>query len=126
MQTVHLVVVYIALQAPLGVLLCNENKLDEMGTILTEYMKLVPSVEATLKLNLPIGGEISLDDTHFHNILFGGDQLTVTRIRGTQNMRSTEYRRVDRFEGITPVVEDRCDRTFPVKINFKTLLTQHH
>ena len=68
----------------MGVLLCNENKLDEMSTILGHYMGLVPTYEAELHLHLPIGGDVTLDDSRFHKILFGGDQLTVARMRGTK------------------------------------------
>jgi len=88
-----------------------------MSTILSHYMQLVPTVEAELKLNLPIGGEVTLDDTHFHNILFGGDQLTAARIRGTKALRDTQYRRVDRFDGITPVIEDWHARMTLMKVH---------
>lgn len=52
-----------------------------MSEILAEYMKLVPRVEATGHHQLPNGSTIDYDDTRFHEILFGGDQLTVAHIR---------------------------------------------
>ena len=73
-------------QVPLGVLLHNENKLDEMGKILEHYMTLVPSTTAVGHYSLPSGDDMEFDDTRFHQILFGGDQLTVARIRGTQGI----------------------------------------
>lgn len=48
----------IYIQIPMGVLLCNENKLDEMGITI-----------------LPNGGVEEFDNTQYHSILFGGDQL---------------------------------------------------
>lgn len=59
----------------MGVLLCNENELDEMGTIMAHYMELVPGVEATGQLLLSNGGVEEFDNTQYHSILFGGDQL---------------------------------------------------
>ena len=40
-------------QIPMGVLLSDENKLDEMRLILDHYMELVPTVEAEGHLILP-------------------------------------------------------------------------
>ena len=65
-------------QIPLGVLLFNENKMDN---ILDHYnMSLVPAVEVG-QATLPDGITITFDDTHYFPILFGGDQMTVARIR---------------------------------------------
>lgn len=77
-----------------------------MSHILTHYMKLVPTREAEGQHTLPNGVNISFDDTRFHEILIGGDQLTVARVRGAQAIRDTHDKRVDRFEGVIPVVED--------------------
>lgn len=76
-----------------------------MSQILTHYMKMVPTVEAEGQHTLPNGVNISFDATRFHEILFGGDQLTVARVRGAQAIRDTHDKRVDRFEGLVPVVE---------------------
>lgn len=97
-------------------MLLNENKLDEMGLILEHYMKLVPTVEAKSHLTLPCGTTREVDDTTFHSILMGGDQLTVARIRGVQALRDTEAKRKDRFEGIIPVVEDWHARMILMKV----------
>ena len=74
-------------QIPLGVLLFNENKLDEMGHILEAYMSLVPTVPSGGQLVLPNGSSLEFDNTRFLKILLGGDQLTVARVRGTQALR---------------------------------------
>ena len=106
------------MKVPLGVLLHNENKLDEMAKILTYYMKLVPTVEAEGHRQLPNGSVLDFDDTRFFSILFGGDQLTVARIRGTQIHRDTHDQRVDRFEGLVPVVEDWHSRMTLMKVSY--------
>ena len=87
---------------PLGVMLQNENKLDEMTIIMERFMKLVPTLPKMETLSLPDGKCIEYDDTRFAKVILGGDQLTVARVRGTQALRKTE----DRLEGIAPVTED--------------------
>lgn len=62
---------------PLGVLLHNENKLDEMSHVLDHYMQFVPRVEANGFLLLRNGHTVPFDDTRFNTKLLGGDQLTV-------------------------------------------------
>ncbi len=87
-----------------------------MGVILEEYMKLVPTVEAQGCHKLPNGSELEYDDTQFHSILYGGDQLTAARMRGTRALRMTQDRRVDRFEGGIPVLEDWHARMTLMKV----------
>ena len=101
----------------MGVLLYNENKLDEMSKILEHYHSLVPTMESTKLVGLPNGGEIEVDDTQFHPILFGGDQLTVSRMRGAQILRDTHDKATDRFEGIVPVIEDWHARMTFLKVS---------
>ena len=101
---------------PLGVLLFNENNLDEMSQILAHYMKLVPTFPAKGHHTLTNGISIDFDDSRFHSILFGGDQLTVARMRSTQVLRDTQERKVDRLEGVIPVVEDWHARMTLLKV----------
>lgn len=42
----------------------------------------------------------------FYQILFGGDQLTVARARGSQHIRMNSDTAVDRLLGLIPVTED--------------------
>lgn len=94
------------MQIPLGVLLHNENKLDEMSKILHHLMKFVPTLPKEGSATLPNGSKLEYDDTEFFKILFGGDQLTAARIRGTQALRVTQDKAVDRLQGLLPVAED--------------------
>ena len=89
-----------------------------MAKILTHYMKLVPTVEEEGHRQLPNGSVLDFDDTRFFSILFGGDQLTVARIRGTQIHWDTHDKRVDRFEGVVPVVEDWHSRMTLMKVSY--------
>ena len=74
-------------------------------------------MEAEGHQQLPNGSVIDFDDTQFFSILFGGDQLTASQIRGTQALRDTQSKRVDRFEGILPVVEDWHSRMTLMKVH---------
>ena len=47
----------------MGVLLYNENKLDEMGKILEHYMSFVPTLPSVQQIILPNGGDIEVDNT---------------------------------------------------------------
>ena len=69
-------------------------------------MKLVPTEPAEGQHMLPNGSTVPYHDTWFFKILLGGDQLTVARVRGTQTLRDSEDKVVDRLEGVIPVVED--------------------
>ena len=65
----------------MGVLLLNENKLDEMNQILEHLMKFVPTIHKQKVVSVP-GGSVEIDDTRFSKVLLGGDQLTVAWIEG--------------------------------------------
>lgn len=111
-------------QIPLGVLLYDENKLDDMAHILDHYMSLVPAVEKEQEATLADGNKIKFDNTYFFPILFGGDQMTVARIRGVQLLRDTEVKRADRFEGIIPVVEDWHTRMTVMKVGNANIVNE--
>ena len=49
---------------------------------------------------------VTVKADHFHNILFGGDQLTMDRARGAQHVRENSVDGVGRLEGLVPVCED--------------------
>ncbi len=93
-------------QVPVGVLLFNENKVDEMCKILDELHKYVPAKKTHTEITLPDGGTLPHDDYKLYQVLLGGDQLTVARVRGAVAIRSNHENAKDRLEGIVPVVED--------------------
>ncbi|XP_064386162.1 uncharacterized protein LOC135334762 isoform X4 [Halichondria panicea] len=101
---------------PFGVLLLNENKLDEMSQILDTYMDRVPTEASEGLMTLPNGDAVLVNNTMFLKTLFGGDQLTVARIRGAQALRDTHSDPADRFEGIAPVIEDWHSRMTLMKV----------
>ena len=68
----------------MGIHLHNENKLHEMSKILEHFTTPVPTLPADGQLVLGNGTMIDYDDTRFFKIFLGGEQLTATRIRGTQ------------------------------------------
>ena len=79
----------------MGVILKNENKLDEMIDILSGIHHYVPSA----------GGD-SADGGVFHQVLLGGDQLTTKRGRAAIRLRDNSTSDRDRLQGFIPVTED--------------------
>ena len=73
------------------------------------------------KYTLGNGTTITFDDTRLWEVLFGGDQLTVARIRGTQTLRDTEESPGDRLEGVIPVVEDWHTRMTFLRVQQTTI-----
>ena len=70
---------------PLGVLLLNENKGDEMIKIVNHMHQYVPIVEPTEDVLVPsISDVFEVVKTECHPVLLGGDQLTVARARRPQ------------------------------------------
>ena len=101
----------------MGVLLHNENKLDEMSKILDHLMKFVPTLPKEGEISLPDASKVTFDDTRFFKILLGGDQLTAARVRGTQALRVTQDKACDRLHGLIPVVEDWHSRMALVDVS---------
>ncbi len=87
-----------------------------MAHILDHHKTLVPTVKMNGHLQLSNADLLQIDDTTFFSILFGGDQLTVTRVRGIQAQCDTHDNRVDKFEGLLPVVEDWDARMTLLKV----------
>ena len=79
-----------------------------MGHIMKVHQDYVPVNVAEGVLTLSNGSSESYDDTTFHEILFGGDQLTVARARGTKTMQL--------IEGLMPVVEDWYTKMTVMKV----------
>ena len=101
----------------MGVLLYNENKLDEMNKILELLMQFVATVPKEGRVLLLNESFLDYDDTRFFRILVGGDQLTASRTWGTQAQRCLQDKAVDRLEGVTPVVEDWHARMALMKVS---------
>ena len=74
---------------PLGVLLKNENKTEDMIEILDSAEKYVPK-----------------RDGKYEHIFLGGDQLTCERIQGAKKARCQSTTARDGLEGLSEKVED--------------------
>ena len=65
------------------------------------------SDEHTVDVLVPsISGVVPVVETKCHQILLGGDQLTVARARGSQLAMADGCSVSKRMEGLVPVVED--------------------
>ena len=85
----------------------NENKGDEMIEILKHLHQYVPEVET--EENVYISSEqtyVKKCVVHQHKLLFGGDQLTVARIRGAQTAMCNATDSHMKLEGFIPTIQD--------------------
>ena len=61
-------------------MLKNENKQEDMVSIMEHLMGYIPSVTKIATIADPDGnGDITLQSEEFYPVLFGGDQLTAER-----------------------------------------------
>lgn len=70
--------------------------------------KYVPTViESSEEVYMPTRMEsVTVSHEILHKTLFGGDQLTVTRMLGAQAAKTNSVMPITRMEGFVPVVED--------------------
>lgn len=87
-------------------LLKNENKTEEMISIMGSLHKYVPTTHQQKQFQLSTGKLETADEYSFHQLLIGGDQLTCARIRGSQKARISEENDKDRLLGLVAVAED--------------------
>ena len=70
-------------QVPLGIIMKNENKVDEMVSIMSTLQQYVPIRQLSGSVAVPGSSDLEAIDVELlHKILLGGDQLTVARARG--------------------------------------------
>lgn len=78
-----------------------------MIKILQHVHQYVPTVEQEEKIFIPSQEQYVLkSNTVQHQILFGGDQLTVARVRGAQIAMSNSNNSVKKLQGLIPVIQD--------------------
>ena len=68
-------------------LLKNENKLVDMISIMKSLHKYVPTTCTEQEVTLSTGQKDVAENYKFHQIQFGGDQLTCARVRGSQTVK---------------------------------------
>ena len=93
----------------MGIILKSEISHADMIAIEEELRKYVPRITSTATTDVMVEGKTetcTITGDKFHRILFGGDQLTAARARGTQRIRSNSERPLDRLEGLEPCCED--------------------
>lgn len=119
-------------QVPLGVILKNENVLNEMVQILDRLHNYVPMTQTEQEFDVVHDDDdvehLSITVDHFHHILLGGDQLTVARVRGCQRIRNNSESGRACLEGLLPVAEDWHSKMcyLKVSLNETVALCTHH
>ena len=109
---------------PLGELLKNENILEDMVDILDGLQKYIPTTTSihTIDVCTEDGNTraVDIDVHHFSHIAFGGDQLTVSRIRGSQRVLFNSENGTERLEGFIPMIEDWHTKMCFMEVNMCT------
>lgn len=98
----------------MGILPLNENKTDEMVSIMEHVQSnYIPFQEYTEDYTLHTGEVASVVKGMHHQVLFGGDQLTVARMRSSQKARMNCENPAEQLRGVVPTAED-----WHIKANF--------
>lgn len=93
------------MQVPLGVLPKNETKYEDMIDILTHIQGYVPC--NTYEKEFVVGDDVVCGhEYNFIPALVGGDQLSVARARGGQDISLDGNNGYDKLNGLLPVAED--------------------
>lgn len=94
-------------QVPLGIIMKNETKLDDMVQIMNTLQQYVPATEETAVVQVE-GEDIPFEMKvqRFHSILFAGDQLTVARARSARAVCMNSASGSGQIKGLIPVVSD--------------------
>ena len=77
-----------------------------MSKILKDLHKYVLTLPKEGELTLPNGGTVPFDNTTIWEVLCGGDQLNVIGMRSVKQLRLGHETAAERFDAITPVIED--------------------
>ena len=92
---------------PLGVLMLNENKGDEMIQILQHLQQYIPVKEYDEEVCIPNQQEVvKTTNVLLHKLPFGGDQLTVACVRDAQAAMCNDLNAFKRLESFIPVIQD--------------------
>ena len=68
-------------------MLKSESKYEDMVDIMTNLHQYVPTKTSVSKSTVPGSDEeVEIVEDTFHTILFGGDQMTAARARGSQRI----------------------------------------
>ena len=91
----------------LGIIMKNENKVDEMVSIMSTLHQHLPMRQLSGSVAVPGSSDLETVDVELlHKTLLGGDQLTVARARGAQSQRENSVHPKGQLSGFIPVVED--------------------
>ena len=84
----------------------NETKYEDMMQALEHIQKYVPFKHVERELPVPGQDAVKFQDKEYIMTLIGGDQLTVSRIRGALKIRGNSGRSEYKLGGFLPVIED--------------------
>ena len=108
-------------QIPLGIFMKNENKLDEMVSIMDALHEYIPTSISSMELCTEGQEEPDIIEVDtFHHILFGGDQVTVVRALSGQAVRANSENQRQRLQGFVPTIEDWHTKMCFMEVSIRT------
>ena len=108
-------------QASLGIHLHSEQQYDEMFKILDKIITYVPQKYITEEININ-GTCYTVKREVSHQILFGGDQMTVAQCRGWQLIRINSATEQQKLTGLLPVLEDWHTKVVLLEVQTRMVL----
>ena len=84
----------------------SESNYENMVDIMNNHQYNPTKVSITKHTVLDSNEEVEIIEDTLHTVLFGGDQMTAARARGSQRIRTNSEHGKDRLEGLKPVCED--------------------
>ncbi len=106
----------------MGVVLKNENKIDEMAEVMTHLHQYVPTTTTSEERTISTG-EITMEEkARVHPILLGGDQLTAARARGAKKSKHNAQTPSKRLVGLVPACEDWHAKANFLGVGFLSLM----
>ena len=91
-----------------------------MISIMKSLHKYVPTTCTEQEVTLSTGQKDVAENYKFHQIQFGGDQLTCARVRGSQTAKFSEENDKHRLLGLVGVVEDWHAKVCLLEVRLQT------
>ena len=90
---------------PLGIILKNEAKTEDMVAFLIHIADYIPTIVASKETVISTGEKVAVDKSKMHYILVG-DQMTAARAKAAIEAKGNGQTSFKRLDGIVPVLED--------------------
>ena len=110
----------------MGILPKCENKYEDMISIMEHAQQYVPTSTENIEIDfITTEDKLLLSVTEYHKVLFGGDQLTSKRARGSQRIRCNSINPLEQINGLVPTSEDWHTKVCFLCVSLSTTVQQN-